>query len=390
MSEYVSLLSCSRNTRELGGIKTVNCGFTRNGVFWRSDTLGTPTAEDKEKLLSSRMTTIIDMRTEAEVKKAPDGTAELEGFDYHHFPITEGSGVPESLEAVPRSYMTIATAENMPKVMKTMAEAEGGVIFHCTAGKDRTGVVSAIILMACGAEEESIVSDYVVSREYNKERLAAFLAAHPEVNRETVLANEKSMRGFMKLFRERFGTVENYFEFLGLTAAHADMIRKKLIGTDEFTEKLSAFLSDFGSGRTMVLSTSENDRVSSRMMSVVRIDDGFYFQTDTELRKYRQLSANKYAALCIDNIQIEGVCEETGRPVDCPDFCEVFRSCFKGSYDAYSGLENERLFVLRPVYIQRWVYSDGVPCIESFDIPARKYSFRKYSEYNNTYRGDSL
>ncbi|MBQ6250617.1 MAG: pyridoxamine 5'-phosphate oxidase family protein [Ruminococcus sp.] len=151
------------------------------------------------------------------------------------------------------------------------------------------------------------------------------------------------------------------------------------MGADEFTEKLSTFLSDFGNGRTMVLSTSENDRVSSRMMSVVRIGDCFYFQTDTELRKYRQLSVNRNAALCIDNIQIEGICEETGRPVECPDFCEAFQSCFKGSYDAYSGLENERLFVLRPVYIQRWVYSDGVPCIESFDIPARKYSFREYS-----------
>ncbi len=229
MSEYVSLLSCSRNTRELGGIKTDNGGSTRNGVFWRSDTLGTPTAEDMDKLLSSRMTTIIDMRTEAEVKKAPDGTAELDGFDYHHFPITEGSGVPESLEAVPRSYMTIATAENMPKVMKTMAEAEGGVIFHCTAGKDRTGVVSAIILLACDADEESIVSDYVVSREYNKERLTAFLAAHPEVNRETVLANEKSMRGFMKLFRERFDTVADYFEAVGLPRGYAEKIRNKLM-----------------------------------------------------------------------------------------------------------------------------------------------------------------
>ncbi|WP_028520341.1 tyrosine-protein phosphatase [Ruminococcus flavefaciens] len=229
MSEYVSLLSCSRNTRELGGIKTVNGGFTRNGVFWRSDTLGTLSAEDKEKLLSSGMTTIIDMRTEAEVKKSPDGTADMEGFEYHHFPITEGSAPPESLEAVPRSYMTIATAENMPKVMKTMAEAEGGVIFHCTAGKDRTGVVSAIILMACDADEDSIVSDYVVSREYNKERLAAFLAAHPEVNRETVLANEKSMRGFMKLFRERFGTVADYFEAVGLPRGYAEKIRNKLM-----------------------------------------------------------------------------------------------------------------------------------------------------------------
>lgn len=229
MSEYVSLLSCSRNTRELGGIKTVNGGATRYGVFWRSDTLGTPSAEDVEKLLSSRMTTIIDMRTEAEVKKAPDGTADIDGFDYHHFPITEGSEPPDSLEAVPRSYMTIAMGENMPKVMKVIAEADGGVLFHCTAGKDRTGVVSAIILMACEAEKESIVSDYVVSREYNKERLAAFLAAHPEVDRNTVLANEKSMKGFIDLFTQRFGTVEGYFEAIGLPAEYTDMIRNKLV-----------------------------------------------------------------------------------------------------------------------------------------------------------------
>ena len=134
MSEYVSLLSCSRNTRELGGIKTDNGGSTRNGVFWRSDTLGTPTAEDMDKLLSSRMTTIIDMRTEAEVKKAPDGTAELEGFDYYHFPITEGSGVPESLEAVPYSYVDIAAAENMHNVWRTIAEAE----FFFTVPQART------------------------------------------------------------------------------------------------------------------------------------------------------------------------------------------------------------------------------------------------------------
>ena len=62
MSEYVSLLSCSHNTRELGGIKTVNGGTTQYGVFWRSDALGTLSAEDTGKLLGSRMTTIIAQR----------------------------------------------------------------------------------------------------------------------------------------------------------------------------------------------------------------------------------------------------------------------------------------------------------------------------------------
>ena len=226
---YKSLLSCSYNTRELGGIKTSDGGVTKENVFWRSDVTSVPSDEDIDKLLSAHITTIIDMRTEGEVQKSPNGLAEIDGFEYHHFPITEGSGVPESLEAVPLSYMEIATAENMPKVMRTIAEASEGVLFHCTAGKDRTGVVSAIILMTCGAYREDIVNDYVVSREYNHKRLAAFLEAHPEVDRNIVLANEKSMNGFIDLFTERFGTVENYFEAIGLSIDHIERIRSRLI-----------------------------------------------------------------------------------------------------------------------------------------------------------------
>ena len=226
---YTSLLSGSYNTRELGGIRTSDGGTTKNFVYWRSDVPTTLTEKDIEKLVSSRITTIIDMRTELETEKAPDKLAETAGFGYYHFPITEGSGVPESLEDVPLSYMDIALAENMPNVMKVLAEAESGVLFHCTAGKDRTGVVAAIILMLCGAERAAIVDDYVVSREYNKERLNAFLAAHPEVDRNIVLANEKSMNGFIDLFTQRFGCAESYFEYIGLSSEQTDMIRNKLM-----------------------------------------------------------------------------------------------------------------------------------------------------------------
>lgn len=226
---YKSLLSCSYNTRELGSIKTSDGGITKNNIFWRSDVTSVPTEEDIEKLLSTNITTIIDMRTDEEVQKTPNGLAGMDGFEYHHFPITEGSGVPESLEAVPRSYMDIALAKNMPYVMKTIAESDSGVLFHCTAGKDRTGVVSAIILMLCGADREDIVSNYVVSREYNHKRLEAFLAAHPEVDRNIVLANEKSMNGFIELFTERFGNVESFFEYIGLSAEYAEMILNKMM-----------------------------------------------------------------------------------------------------------------------------------------------------------------
>ena len=63
---------------------------------------------------------------------------------------------------------------------------------------------------------------------------------------------------------------------------------------DTFSGHFNSFLSDFGKGRKMVLSTAENNIVSSRMMSVVLIDGVFYFQTDVTFKKYRQLKNNPH------------------------------------------------------------------------------------------------
>ena len=149
-----------------------------------------------------------------------------------------------------------------------------------------------------------------------------------------------------------------------------------------FSQKYGAFLLEFGKGRKMVLSTSENNRVSSRMMSVVQIDGVFYFQTDITFHKYHYIVNNPNVALCIDNIQIEGVCEELGHPLQFAHFCDVFQECFKGSYDAYSSLENERLFAVKPMYVERWIYEDGVPYIETFDIKTQEYKSSRYRYIN--------
>lgn len=71
--------------------------------------------------------------------------------------------------------MEIAHAVCMREIFKTIANAKSGVLFHCTAGKDRTGVVSAILLALVGVADEDIVYDYAISREFNKQRIEAFL-----------------------------------------------------------------------------------------------------------------------------------------------------------------------------------------------------------------------
>lgn len=111
----------------------------------------------------------------------------------------------------------------------------------------------------------------------------------------------------------------------------------------EFDHAFGGFLEAFGKGRKMVLSTAENDAVTSRMMSIVRLGDQFYFQTDKNFRKYNQLIANPQAALCIDNTQIEGVCKELGHPSQCTAFAKAYQECFPDSYERYTLLQNERV-----------------------------------------------
>ena len=146
----------------------------------------------------------------------------------------------------------------------------------------------------------------------------------------------------------------------------------------EFDEKCNFLFEQLGKGKKMVLSTSSDDRVTSRMMRIGIIDNQFYFQTDRNFRKYEQLKVNPNVALCFENIQIEGICKETGKPLENEKFCNLYKEVFRNSYENYSSLENERLFIINPVYIQKWIYENGEPYLEKFDFVKNTYKKEKY------------
>lgn len=145
-----------------------------------------------------------------------------------------------------------------------------------------------------------------------------------------------------------------------------------------FNKQIEDFFKNFGDSKKMVLSTSLHNQVSSRMMSIIKIKNKFYFQTDSTFRKYNQLIQNQWVALCIDNIQIEGVCKEVGKPCSHDEFMHKFKEHFENSYHAYSHLENERLFEVTPTRIECWIYDNGIPYMEVFDIERCEYGLHKY------------
>jgi predicted acetyltransferase/protein tyrosine/serine phosphatase len=224
-----SLLTTTQNTRELGGYVIKDGLATKRNSLWRSDVQCYPCEEDFTLLKKRGITTIIDLRGDKDLARKPSGFANAEGFTYINCPIIEGSGVPESVEQVPVSYLTIAQAESMPNVFRTIANPKSGVMFNCTAGKDRTGVVSAILLLHAGVSDEDIVENYVLTREYGKERLELVHKNFPEVDMNIVTPNNWFMEEFLRLFREKFGTTEEYFTSLGLSLEEIEKIRRKLI-----------------------------------------------------------------------------------------------------------------------------------------------------------------
>ncbi|MBO4876546.1 MAG: tyrosine-protein phosphatase [Ruminococcus sp.] len=227
MDRYSSLLSSTGNTRDLGGYRTEE-GITEYNRIWRSDVTHSLTPEDIAFLRENGMTTVIDLRTDEEAQRKSNALAGADGFDYHRFPVPEGSEPPESFEEVPDSYMRIAGAVNICSVFRTIAQAEGGVMIQCNAGKDRTGTVSAILLLAAGVDRDDIIRDYTLTREYIGDMLEKYLSAHPETDRRIILADRQTMTGFLDRFLSEYGDVRTYLKRTGLTDGETEKIMNKL------------------------------------------------------------------------------------------------------------------------------------------------------------------
>lgn len=231
-----SLLETTQNTRDLGGYLRINGEKTRPFRFLRSDKPAHPSQADFQFLLSHGITTVIDLREESAVNRLENPFANHPDFIWHHCPIQEGSGIPESVEAVPGSYLQIAESPGAAEAFRVMASAPDGVLFHCSAGKDRTGTLAAILLTLAQVPEETVVSDYLITGECIRERLDLVHQRFPELDMDIVTPLPGHIRGFLDLWKSKYRTAENYLHTIGLTDGQMDNLRKKLCTDEERKE----------------------------------------------------------------------------------------------------------------------------------------------------------
>lgn len=141
----------------------------------------------------------------------------------------------------------------------------------------------------------------------------------------------------------------------------------------ENTMKFQKLWEKLGTHGIMVLSTCADNRVTSRSMSVVVLNEKLYFQTDETFLKFEQISKNANVSVCIGNLSIEGVCRCIGKPDENEAFTEAFKMLFRGSYDAYTGLESERVLEITPTLARSWEYENEKPYMQYWNFENMTY-----------------
>lgn len=184
-----SLLPSTKNTRALptGSLRYIRSDFPEN-----------LTEKEINWLLENNIATLVDLRSHEETAKRPCPLKERKGFRYCHLPVTGGGNTPKSIEHLHTVYRNMIDAQ-MDKIVNTVMNAETNVMYFCTAGKDRTGVVSAVILKRLGFDDETIIEDYMKSGDNLRDMLTEYVKAHPEVDLEIIIPHRENIERVLKV-----------------------------------------------------------------------------------------------------------------------------------------------------------------------------------------------
>lgn len=241
MHRLIPLEGCF-NFRDIGGYPTRTGRRVRWRQLFRSDGLHALTPDDVRVLREDvGLGQVVDLRSTGELASEGRGLLGDLPLEFHHLPLFDGdrSGKPQEALDVTLAdrYVLLAeyAADRIARVVTTLAAAPGPAVFHCAAGKDRTGVVSAIVLGLLDVADEVIVADYaatqenleaIVDRLMSLDGYRAMLAALPP---DTLHANPETMVMLLDQLRERHGSMEAYARRAGVDDATLVRLRGRLL-----------------------------------------------------------------------------------------------------------------------------------------------------------------
>ncbi|MCO7125336.1 tyrosine-protein phosphatase [Sporolactobacillus shoreicorticis] len=224
------LLSRTVNTRDLGGYPTNDGQITAFGKIIRSDLPQAFSHEDLALLKNLGITAALDFRSKPETERVPSAFEQASDFNYFHCPFAFGNRNPSSKAEVPLLYAEmLADFPAIKHILGIIARQKGSVFIHCYVGKDRTGVVAALLLLIAGTETSDILADYQISYTYLRFRIRELLHEHPELPDFTGRSDMAYMEKTLDNFYKTYGNVRDYLQKVGLQSEEISALRNKLL-----------------------------------------------------------------------------------------------------------------------------------------------------------------
>lgn len=227
LSEQHLPMTGGYNFRDLGGYKTSDNKYVKWGKIFRSDDLHNLTEADLNYLASIPLVSIVDFRSKEEMGQAPDKNPSSVKMNYPY------SISPGNLMAAASSIDELAmlTADQVDTLMIGMnillvtdsacirqyrnffqllqSDVDTPLMFHCSAGKDRTGMAAALVLSALGVDEKTILNDYLLSNAYLADKYAKYKDENPALKSLFEVKPEFLKAGLDRV-KEDHGSIENY------------------------------------------------------------------------------------------------------------------------------------------------------------------------------------
>lgn len=242
-------LARSINLRDLGGISTTDGREVRRGGLFRSAALGELSSAERAALVGLGLRSIIDLRYNSERVRAPTPWQELGCGHYwahDHQPFQYGElNAHFSDERLTRERahrfmvrvyqeLPFSHIEPLRRLFHTLANGEWPILFHCTSGKDRTGMAAALILSAVGTPREAVITDYLASLNFDVLASPAFRHSPPE-RREVLQPIYSVHRDYLDAMfaaiEARDGSIEGFLNrSLALEAPEIARLRERLLG----------------------------------------------------------------------------------------------------------------------------------------------------------------
>jgi protein-tyrosine phosphatase len=213
------------NVRDIGGYAAGEGRQVRRGIFYRAGELYKLSGEAKALLESKNIKTVVDFRSKEETENAPDDLVSTV-LHTHKLHIDPGNmttlshaDTDVSAEGSMGKLYDILATEARPQYrefFRILSDPENTpLLFHCSAGKDRTGLAAALLLSALGVDRETIFADYMLSAEYLKDKFAEYYALFPHLESVFIVRPDYLETAFARIENTYGGTAAYLREELG-------------------------------------------------------------------------------------------------------------------------------------------------------------------------------